>query len=304
MSPALRVALCCCFAAWQLVEAVSQLSVSADGHLMRKQADLEPATSVKTIPRQLVMTGKEASIEELPSKMRSNVKQMLALNPDLKTRYLSDTMCRMYMRQHFDDELADMYIAEKAGHFRGDICRAAVLYNEGGFYADLDLQPRLPFSSMVDSSTKFMSVFTADGAILNALMAVVPASPVMEQTLAEVKQWYKGDQTSQNEGQWMGTVTLKRALLSVMKKDCKSVDLETQRQNPDTQWKCGPHEFRFYRESKLDCGRRRRATECPKERKLSKFVGLRYGIFTPGESRELIAWPRTVECDSWWCGGR
>ena len=38
-----------------------------------------------------------------------------------------DRQCRMYVRQHCDDELADIYNAEKAGHFRGDICRAVVL---------------------------------------------------------------------------------------------------------------------------------------------------------------------------------
>ena len=55
----------------------------------------------------------------------------------------------MYVRQHFDDDLAEIYNAEHAGQFRGDICRAAVLAQEGGFYADLDLEPAVPFRSLV-----------------------------------------------------------------------------------------------------------------------------------------------------------
>lgn len=295
--------LCCLAACHRAASVHLDFDVGADGHF----------TTIKNakIPLQLVMTGKEDTLEHLPSNMRRNVEKTLALNPGMKTRYLSDSQCRMYVRQHCDDELAEFYNAEKAGHFRGDICRAAVLFHEGGFYADLDLEPVLPFNALVDNSTKFMSVFTHDGAILNALMAVVPESPVMKETLLEIHQWYKGAAHYQgSEGEWMGTMTLKRGLQSVMKNSCPAIDLETQRQTSELQWRCGPHDFRFYHEDKLKCGRRTLwhagagTPECPLVRKNSNFAGLKYGIFTAGDSRKLIAWPRTATCDSWWCGGR
>lgn len=282
------------------------LELSANGHAWLAKDD-----KITKIPWQLVMTGKEESLDQLPSKLQANVKRTLALNPGMKIHYLSDRQCRMYVRQHCDDEIAEIYNAEKAGHFRGDICRAAVLLEEGGFYADLDLEPTVPFKSLVDDSTKFMSVFTHDGAVLNALMAAVPGSPVMKETLQEVLHWYRGGHSeTSSDGSWMGTVTLMRALRSVMKKNCPQISLDSKRQSPDMQWQCGKHDFRFYHEDKLKCNRntlwRTGAgnRECPFERMQSDFPGLKYGIFKPGPSRELIAWPRTVACDSWWCGGR
>lgn len=286
---------------------MASIDIRADGHMQLKQR----GAARRKVPLQLVMTGKEDSIEQLPTKLRRNVEKTLALNPDMKPRYLSDAQCRMYIRQHVDDELADMYNAEHGGQFRGDICRAVVLSQEGGFYADLDLEPTMPFKSLVDDSTHFMSVFTQDGAILNALMAVVPGSPVMKETLKEIRSWYKGgEQYKGSEGEWMGTMTLRHALQTVMKANCPSLDLDTKRQSAELQWQCGHHDFRFYHEQKLQCGRkslwRAGATtpECPAARMNSKFAGLKYGIFTPGESRQLIGWPRTAACDSWWCGVR
>lgn len=286
----------------QAAQGHSTLELSSSGRA-------QVATS--SIPLQLVMTGKEESIDQLPSHLRRNVKRTLALNPGMKLHYLSDRQCRMYVRQHCDDELADIYNAEKAGHFRGDICRAAVLLQEGGFYADLDLEPAAPFKSLVDDSTKFMSVFTHDGAILNALMASAPGSPVMKQALQEMKEWYKGthEQVS-SDGQWMGTVTLMRALRSVMQTNCPETDLDSQRQSSRLQWECGTHHFRFYHEARLDCGRKTLfspglvSQECPPARMTASFVGLKYGIFTPTTPRQIVAWPRAISCDSWWCGGR
>merc|ERR1719235_510914 len=110
----------------------------------------------------------------------------------MTARYFSDSECRDYLSLHFGPELASIYNKEPAGHFRGDICRAAVLFREGGFYTDVDLEAKLPFAEMVDSSTTFMSVFTADGQILNAMIATIPGIGVMNVTIKEVRRWYKG----------------------------------------------------------------------------------------------------------------
>jgi hypothetical protein len=287
---------------------------SAKHSLLQAASTIRHKAKVTPIPWQLVMTGKAESLEQLPSKMQANFQKTLALNPGIKVQYFSDRQCRMYVRQHCGDKLADMYIAETQGQFRGDICRAAVLFQEGGFYADLDLEPTAPFQSLVDDSTKFMSVFTRDGAILNALMATVPGSPIMKKTLGLFEKWYEGDRALHDEakqhGQWMGTVTIRVALGTVMQSSCPQIQLDSKRQGPDLQWKCGDQDFRFYHEDRLNCNHNtlKRAgagtAECPYSRMSSSFDGLHYGIFKPGTGRELVAWSRTAACDSWWCGGR
>lgn len=215
----------------------------------------------------------------------------------------------MYVKQHCEEELVDAYLKEPAGHFRGDICRAAVLFQEGGFYADLDLEPRLPFHSLIDQSTHFMSVVTGDHAILNALMATAPRSAVMKETLEQLRQWYKAPahlNVKRSEGEWMGTVTLRNALDTVIKAKCPETSFNLQVQKQELQWHCGPGEFRFYQESKLACHAGAPTPDCPRERLASKFDGLRYGIYMLGKenSKRLVAWSRMASCKEWWCGGR
>jgi len=297
-----------CFSTWFFPSLAHQVVIDASVGKLESVPDKKE--EAYQIPWQVIMTGKEETIDALPDHLKKNVKRTQALNPDMTFRYLSDVDCRKYVRRHFDDALADIYINEKAPQFRGDICRAAVLLNEGGFYADLDLQPTVPFQELVDESTKFMSVFTEDGAILNALMATVPKSPILNNTIREFHDWYKGGRRiKQSEGEWMGTVTLKRGITSFMNRNCPQVNIDVKRHGQSLQWACGPHALRFFREEKLQCGQRRNNRgkenpECPHERARSNFKGAKYGIFEEGEQRRIVAWPRMVSCDSWWCGTR
>merc|ERR1719247_1409089 len=112
------------------------------------------------------------------------------MDPQIRVRWLDDQGCLKYLNTHFKPQYADMLRKERRGSFRGDICRAAVLYREGGFYTDLDLELRIPLTKVVDKTTTFMSCFTADNAILNALIATTPRNPVMRETLKELRKWY------------------------------------------------------------------------------------------------------------------
>jgi hypothetical protein len=262
------------------------------------------------IPLQLIMTGKQATVAELPENLKNNVRRTQKLNPNIKLKYFGDEACHRYVESHVGNELAEIYAAETQGQFRGDICRAAVLWNEGGFYVDLDLQPIVPFQNLVDNATNFMSVFTADGAILNALIAVVPKSPILNSTIHEMYDWYRHGRThEQGEGEWMGTVTLKRGLKSFMRNSCPDLDLDAEREAAHSQWTCASQGIRFYQEDKLNCGgrsflRRSDKAECPPEREVSDFQGAHYGIFVQGGPRRIVAWPRMASCDKWWCGTR
>lgn len=269
------------------------------------------------IPWQLICTGKAASVTDLPASVHGNIEHTLKLNPGMKLRYFSDDECYRYIQAHFDGGLAADYRKEEAGHFRGDICRAAVLLREGGFYTDVDLETKEPFLNMVDGSTNFMSVFTADGQILNAMIAVVPGHPILNGTLREVRRWYEGTEGQKGleehgEGEWMGTVTLRRGIEAFMLESCPDSKLEKQREQllstQKDRWTCGSNVLRFYQEDRLSCdyddgGNPKYSEECPQVRFESFFDGLKYGIFVPG-TRKIVAWPRVATCTDWWCGGR
>ncbi|CAK0866421.1 unnamed protein product, partial [Prorocentrum cordatum] len=113
------------------------------------------------IPLQLVMTAKAGGVDDLPPKQRDNVRETLALNPELTLRFLTDEDCRGFISKNYEPDLLSAFDNEKHGSYRGDICRAAVIAIEGGFYADLDVQFRVPFVKMVDEGTTFMSALRA-----------------------------------------------------------------------------------------------------------------------------------------------
>lgn len=250
------------------------------------------------IPWQLVMTGKQGSIDELPPKMLDNVRQTMALNPDFTVRWLDDAACRDFIRANFGSGLLSTFNAEPRGAYRGDICRAAVLAKEGGIYIDLDVQMHVPFSQLLDNNTTFMASVTEYGDVMNALFAAERGSQIMQAVLHEIEAWYSDEHSGLKRSGWMGPQTMLRGLEKVAALECPSSQLRHQRQ---LQLACGPHhQIRLYREQTLQCDNDDDA-ECPPPRG-SGFLGLRWGIFEPGPQRRLVAWSRFAACESWGCG--
>jgi len=263
-----------------------------------RQSDAKPHQAFQEaslIPQQLVLTGMPGRIDELPASIRANLEHTINMSPGLTVRYLGDLDCGTYLRENYDKEISEIYQHEARGRYRGDLCRAAVLTREGGFYTDLDVQLRVPIHALIDSSTTFMSAYTADNAIFNALVAAAPGCPIMNRTLEEIKSWQRGNRNALELGTTsglMGPVTLTRALHHIVKHDCPGVQVSQRRAR--LQWDCGNHVLRLYEEKHLDCSNR--PQDCPGERATSDFDGLRYGLFSPGSSAALVGWPRLEAC--------
>jgi len=258
------------------------------------------------IPLQLVMTAKEASVDELPARVRDNVRKTLALNPDLRVRFLDDSACQKFIAANFAD-LEAPFASEKFGPFRGDICRAAVLALEGGFYADLDLQFRLSFRDLVDNTTTFMSVWSGVGCdIMNALIAVERGSEVMQSVLEAIKAWYIEEDDAKkalkHRGKLMGTQAMVRGLDNLVSRECPGVNI---RNRSKFDFDCGPHhQIRLYVEDLLICPHKTRPNddlypECPTARATGPRL-LHWGIFEP--PRSLVAYTRYENCTEFGCG--
>jgi len=249
------------------------------------------------IPHQLVMTAKEASLDQMSQAVQDNVKQMLANSPGVRLRWLSDANCTAYIQQNYDADLIKIFKGEPRGSYRGDICRAAVLAKEGGFYLDLDVQMKVPISKLVDKHTTFASVLASDHTVLNAVVAAAPGNPVLLETLEQIRRWYH-HKAGLDHKQWMGPETMLLGLRSVVDKECNG-----QKISPEAglQWQCGSQVFRFYEEKELMCLLHAN-DECPQIRLSSDFTGLKFGIFEPGTHRQLIGWPRFANCTGWGCG--
>lgn len=248
------------------------------------------------IPSQLVLTAKSDSLAELPAALQEHVHSVRSANPGLRLRWLGDLACRNYLEAYFGKEWLAVFLGTLEGRFRSDICRAAVLLREGGFYMDLDLEPAVPFREMVDESTSFMSAY-CDAGILNALIATEAGNAVMNETMAEIWRWHHG---AAGTGDYTGPATMQRGLQHVVRRECPDVDLLQKK--AELQWTCGTMVLRLYHEGKLDCGVQSPSLECPPERARSALGAVRAGLFKPGPRRELVAWPRLAGCAEWGCG--
>jgi len=255
-----------------------------------------PPKHMQRIPDQLILTGKWASLDEIPGLVQRNVQNTIKLNPDLRVRWLGDAACKNYLAKNFDQELVNIFTNEPRGSFRGDICRAAVLQKEGGFYTDLDVEWLVPMRDLVDESTTFLSAYGEGHDVLNAVMAAEAGSEIMNATLLELRKWYKHPGKA-----WMGPATLHKALQEVQKKNCAGLDINAHALSI----KCGAHAIRLYEQRKLDCSSAQRsAKECPPSRaQNAHFDGVDFGLYEPGAAGKLVGWPRFAECSSFGCGG-
>lgn len=258
-----------------------------------------------TIPNQLIMMGKPESLAEMPEDVRKNAQHTLSLNdPSMKFQWFGDKSCQKYIKDHYDKELLHMFDTTTTGAYRADICRAAVLYREGGFYLDVDVQMAMPVFNMVDDNATFASAYAKEnGDIFNAVIAAAPKSEILGETIKEMRKWYRGE--AERKG-LMGTQAMYRGMQNAVRRSCGMADL-TAKKNV-ARWTCGKHNIIMYEEGDLMCfandndpHKDRWNHECPPERRDGNYL-LRLGLFPAGQNlfvgRPLLGWSRFSACKS------
>eukprot|EP00441_Pelagodinium_beii_P045791 CAMPEP_0197623270 /NCGR_PEP_ID=MMETSP1338-20131121/3318_1 /TAXON_ID=43686 ORGANISM="Pelagodinium beii, Strain RCC1491" /NCGR_SAMPLE_ID=MMETSP1338 /ASSEMBLY_ACC=CAM_ASM_000754 /LENGTH=314 /DNA_ID=CAMNT_0043193185 /DNA_START=74 /DNA_END=1018 /DNA_ORIENTATION=- len=255
-------------------------------------ADASLTTVNSQIPRQLITTGKE-SLQHVKAEFLANVVRTANLNPDLKLRYLSDQDCYEYLQNYYNStKLPGLYKAERHGMYRGDICRNAVLLREGGYYADMDIYPLVPFDQFGPPEVTFMSVFsTRRTLLLNAFMAATPGHPVLNKSLEMIPEWYR------TGGQWnltgqLGMGATLYGLDNLRSMSCPAVSLTS---FADAMSKaCGNHAIQMLDEIQCDHA----PHTCPDERRLPI---VKDGIYD--STGRQVAWSRFDSCGTYSCGG-
>lgn len=133
-----------------------------------------------------------------------------------KVRFLDDSACRASIST-VEPKLVGYFDKEAEGRYKADICRVAALYQEGGYYFDVDIKVVEP---LVLDNAQFVTVFTPDinpggnGAFFQAFLASVPRHPVLKAALRTMLEYYTGERKLR-PGTLMGTGTLKDAYDSV-----------------------------------------------------------------------------------------
>jgi hypothetical protein len=288
----------------KIAKGSSRVAVASNRQYDAPPFELETKVGSKhlRIPNQVILTGPFSNFSEVTKRRgHARLSSWLGLRNDSRILYFNDSSCSAYIREYYDDELADFFSKETRGSFRGDICRTAILLREGGFYIDLDMQLRVPLDRLVDDVTTFMTARSAVNGCLNALIAAVPNSPVLSATLAHMRKWYRNETTHE----WpLGPIAMARGLQQVMNVSCPGVDWT----EASTQFECGRDNIRLYSEVSLGKCTSWGPLICPKTRQRRWFAGARYGLFSVSErhlqsgfEEKFIGWSRAEDCYSAGC---
>lgn len=281
-----------------------------DAHL-RFAVTAATAQESQRIPHHIFLTSRYGSLKDSPPDIQENVHRTLELNPHFEVKWFDNAACVDFLTKYEPRLLPafNMATLKKHGMFMSDICRAAYLFHKGGWYTDLDVQIQVPFASLVDSNTSFVSAWgahiTSRSTILNAIIGVEAKSPVigkqidrMVSTVQSQPKWLDGP----INGIYWGPETLLNGLEDYMQscgEDERSVDMA-----PDF----------------LACGSKVRMLE---EVNLVKPVGTKtnpeiirntlrahgrgfpghmFALFYNGANAKHVGYPRFDACSKWGCG--
>ena len=95
--------------------------------------------------------------------------------------WLDDMKCLELLKTLENPRYAELFQHTKRGAYRSDLCRVAYLWQNGGFYTDVDMEMAVPFQKLIPfKSSSFFSAWTSDsnGEVLNALIGVTPRHPM------------------------------------------------------------------------------------------------------------------------------
>ena len=113
---------------------------------------------------------------EIPSKVFERWKQ---LNPSYTIDFSLDQDCIQFLRTHFNDYIANLFITIPVGMYKADLWRLCKLYVYGGVYADVDLVPYLNVD-LLDKSIDFYTCLSSfSNSIFQAFMMAKPKHPLL-----------------------------------------------------------------------------------------------------------------------------
>ena len=73
--------------------------------------------------------------------MKNAIDMIKKTNPEFKHHLYNDNQCYSFIKQNFDKEVADAFLALEPGAYKADLWRYCILYINGGIYIDIKFIP-------------------------------------------------------------------------------------------------------------------------------------------------------------------
>jgi len=165
---------------------------------MLSSAKNDNTTDTSPIPRRLIFTyPKNLLYKTTPKHLHSNVMGSIKLYADawgidkitnMDVLFYNDKDCINLIKQ-LEPRFVKIFWTENYGAYRGDMCRIAALYQYGGYYLDVDIQPLQALDP--PPGVDFITARMDNGHFFQAIMAVTPRHPILKATLESMlNDWY------------------------------------------------------------------------------------------------------------------
>ncbi len=166
--------------------AISTLvAMRCDGLLTPQAAPPARIGARQKVPRKIFQFwDKPNPPEAISSAMKSWPAACVGYEHDL----FDDERARTYLRTHFDTTVQKAFDMSKKAAARSDLMRLALLYNEGGVYADADDLCLSDVSDWFAGDVEFVIPQEASGALLNCFIAAAPRHAFMAHALERIAQ--------------------------------------------------------------------------------------------------------------------
>lgn len=115
---------------------------------------------------------------------RAFVKSWMVANPTFDSRFMDDNDCRNFIKDNFSDEVFSVYNALPLGIMRADMWRIAVVYVNGGIYADTDVFCMKSIAPLLSNKDLILCHEHHDTELVsNFFFAATPKHPVLKEVL-------------------------------------------------------------------------------------------------------------------------
>jgi mannosyltransferase OCH1-like enzyme len=130
---------------------------------------------------------------KLPPHISTKPIQSWLANAGYEWYYFDDERCEQFVKDHFTEDIVNMYTSLPLGVMKADFWRVAIVYVYGGIYADLDAVCIKSIDTWIKDEDLIISVETDGGSICNYAFAAKPKHPALLTCLHEFLLNYHGE---------------------------------------------------------------------------------------------------------------
>lgn len=159
---------------------------------------------------------------QLPQRMYDNIKSFLKTNPEFDYHFYTDDDCLQFIKDNFEQDVADAFEMLIPGAFKADLWRYCVLYKKGGLYLDIKYYSTEPLYPILDETGPIFVLDSREAecvdtkyGIYNGFMAVPPHSMILKACIDDIVQSSKVKLLRKNSLDVTGPCLLARKLYSL-----------------------------------------------------------------------------------------